>query len=92
MFDAVGCGNRIKKRRNELKLTQNELASKVHITTEMVSRIENAKRGFSVDVLCHLIKELDVTADYILFGVSSSDDDEKNELIEQLEEIICKYK
>lgn len=92
MFEAIECGNRIKNKRNDLNLTQSELASKVHITTEMISRIENAKRGFSVDVLCLLAEALNVTTDYILFGANTSDEIKKNELLVDLEELVKKYK
>lgn len=64
----VEMGQRIKLRRQELKLTQLELAELIDISNNHMSAIENAKTNPSMDNFIKLCEVLKVTPDYLLLG------------------------
>lgn len=61
-------GQRIAQRRHELKLSQQDLASTIGVTSQHISAIENNKRTVSVGLLVKMADQLGTTADYILTG------------------------
>lgn len=61
-------GERIRSRRNQLKLTQQQICTKIDTTQTHYSNIENGKTGLSLEMLLKLCEILDVSADYILTG------------------------
>ena len=61
-------GKRIRERRLELKLTQEDLARALHLTPQHISGIEQDKRAPSLTSLAKLAEELGVTVDYIATG------------------------
>ena len=61
-------GERIRERRQELGLTQDELAKTLDVTPQHISAIETDKRAPSLDFLVRLAKMLKVTTDYLLSG------------------------
>ncbi len=61
-------GQRIRKRRQELGLTQDDLAKTLKVTPQHISAIELDQRAPSLDSLVNLAKELGVTTDYLLTG------------------------
>lgn len=63
-------GMRIRLRRTELGLTQNELAERLNTDQKQISRYENDHQKPTVDLLTKLAVELDTTTDYLL-GLSS---------------------
>lgn len=65
----MNTGDRIIFLRNELNLSQKELADKVNINNSVLSRIESNKRPIRDDELISLAKTLDTSIDYIL-GIS----------------------
>ena len=64
----MGLGERIKERREELRLTQLQLAQALGVTPQHISVIEKNKRAPSLDSLAKLAHELGVTTDYLITG------------------------
>lgn len=64
----MSTGRRIKTRRQELELTQQELAQALGLTSQHISAIEQDKRAPSLSSLCKLAQELGVTVDYLVAG------------------------
>lgn len=61
-------GNRIKLRRKELKIKQNELAELLDISNNHMSSIETGKQKPSMDTFIKICENLKVTPDYLLLG------------------------
>ena len=71
-MDWVAVGNRIRKQRETLGLTREQLAEKIDITPKFCADIELGVKGMSVPTLCKLSKTLFLKTDYILFGDSQT--------------------
>lgn len=82
-IDYVMLGKRIKDRRNELKITQEQLGEICELSSAHIGHIERGTRVLSVDVLCRISSALNVSVDYLLFD--SIDD---NNLLKSISEII----
>jgi len=67
----MSIGERIKKRRKELRLTQEELARALGLTPQHISGIEQDKRSPSLSSLAKLAEELGITVDYLVTGKES---------------------
>ena len=63
-------GDRIKKRRNLLGLTQEQVAERVDISNQHMSNIERAKSIPSTETIMKLAAALDTTPDEFLVGSS----------------------
>ncbi len=61
-------GERIYRRRKSLKLTQEELAEKLGVSTQMISNLELGKKAVRPENLAKLSVALNVSSDYVLFG------------------------
>lgn len=61
-------GKRIRKKLEEKKMSQKELAEKVGVTEVSMSRYLNGERVMSSYVLARMAKALDVTMEYIMLG------------------------
>ena len=75
-------GQRIRKQRELLGLTREELAEKLDISTKFCYDIELGAKGMSVETLCKMSAELMLSTDYILFGKTNNN--EKDEELELL--------
>ena len=64
-------GEKIKSRRRELKLTQQELAKALGVTSQHISAIEQDKRAPSLTSLARIAEELGVSVDYLITGKDS---------------------
>lgn len=64
----VNMGIRIAQRRKELHMTQEQLAEKIGLSLQSISCIELGKKAIRPENLANLCVQLDVTADYILYG------------------------
>ena len=69
--EPVSIGQRIRKRRRALKITQQQLADAVGVTPQHISSIEDDKKAPSVALLAKLAEELGVSVDYIVAGRES---------------------
>ena len=64
-------GTRIAARRKELKMTQEDLAVKLGVSAQAVSKWENDASCPDISLLPKLVKALDITTDELLTGKSS---------------------
>lgn len=58
--------NRIRELRYEKGMRQEDLAGKINVSQQTISRIENGINSLPADILIHLSKFFRVSADYIL--------------------------
>lgn len=86
-IDYKKIGQRIKKRRNELKLTQEQLASKLDISTYYLSKIENGKAHATLDMLSLICYQLETDLSMLITGTSTL---EKSYYVSELDEIYSK--
>lgn len=61
-------GERISLRRKQMKMTQEELAALMDVSTQMISYAEQGKKAIRPENLIKLCRALDTSADYILTG------------------------
>lgn len=61
-------GQRIRERRESLKLTQKQLAEALGLTPQHISAIEQEKRLPSISSLAKFAEELGVNIDYLVTG------------------------
>ena len=64
----MSLGERLRKRRDALKLTQQELAESLRVTPQHISAIEQDKRAPSISFLAKLAEDLGVSVDYLVVG------------------------
>ena len=67
-------GNRIKSRRKELNLTQEEMAELLNISVKHLSEVERGLAGLSIENLIKLSDILCVSIDYIVKGEQNKND------------------
>ena len=75
--NAVEMGIRIQNLRRERNETQTQLAAKLSVSREQLSKIENGTRYPSVITLAALARCYGVSTDYILFGYTRREDEAK---------------
>ena len=64
-------GKRIASRRKELKMTQEDLAVKLGVSAQAVSKWENDASCPDISLLPQMVKVLDITTDELLTGKTS---------------------
>ncbi len=74
-FDFSLIGSRIRQVRKAQGYTQEKIAEMINISTKNFSQLECGKMGVSVATLAALCKALDVSADYVLFGLENGRQD-----------------
>ena len=67
----MSLGERVKQRRNTLKITQQQVATALGVTSQYISLIEQDNTTPSLSLLLKLAEELGVTTDYLLTGKES---------------------
>lgn len=67
-------GKRLYERRKQLRMTQEELAERVGITSQTISTAELGKKAMRADTIIRVCNALNVSADYLLFGNVSPQD------------------
>ena len=80
-------GKRIKAKRKELNITQEQLAEKINMTTFYVSKIENGKVSPPLETYAHIAYCLDLDLAYLITGTSTL---EKQYYVDELNKI-CSY-
>lgn len=70
-YDRALVGERIKKQRMKLGMSQQELGERIDRATKYCSDIECGKCGMSIENLIAIANVLGVSVDYILFGKNS---------------------
>lgn len=89
-FNRLNFGIRIQELRMAQGKTQEELAEKLNISRETLSRMERGSQSCSIDRLIELSVTFHVSTDYLLTGKSSDKSHDRNQLLEiigQLSEI-----
>ncbi len=66
--DYSDLGIRIKRRREELKMSQAELASRAELSTQHISNVENARSKIGLDKLVTISNVLECSVDELLCG------------------------
>lgn len=66
-IDYVALGKRIKEKRIERKLTQEQLGEICELSSAHIGHIERGTRILSVDVLFKISQALNTSVDYLLF-------------------------
>ena len=64
-------GQRIMVRRKSLRMTQEELAEKLGVSTQMISNLELGKKAIRPDNLAKVCEVLELSADFILTGTNT---------------------
>lgn len=83
---------RITKARQALGLNQKELAIKAQITESTLSRFERGTREPRTDALSRLSKVLEVSPNYLIFGLKDDGNFNNESIIEEsLEDIISDF-
>lgn len=70
-------GNRIKLARENMGLTQEELAEKINRSTQFISTIERGVAGASLETIISLCEVLNVSSEWLLCGKRAVPDSEK---------------
>lgn len=70
-YDFGHMGKRVQQARKAKRYTQAELAEMINMSSKNVSQLERGMTGISVSTLISICKVLDVSADYILFGIEN---------------------
>lgn len=83
-MDWSAIGSRIRKQREYMGLTREQLAELLDVTPKFCSDIELGVKGMSVQTLCRLSRTLRISADYILFG--DKEDSESKEIERMLQQ------
>lgn len=68
LYDRIAVGERIRKRRMLLGLTQEELAEKVGRAYKYCQDIERGTCGMSIETLLKLSTVLNISLDYLIYG------------------------
>ena len=68
ILDKSKVGQRIRQLRIQNDYTQAKFAELIDISINFLSEIENGKKGLSQDTLAKICRQLNTSADYILFG------------------------
>jgi len=66
-MDFSKAGNKIKKQRLALKITQAQLAEKVDLCNDYISKLERGERTPKLPCLVKILNALDLSADEVLF-------------------------
>ncbi len=74
MTDSIRVGNFIMRKRKEAGMTQQQLADRLKISFQSVSKWETGNAYPNVEILCDLASVLGVTTDEILAGNEKSED------------------
>lgn len=68
-MDLTAIGRRIKSERRSLGLTQEGLSEMINVTPHYIYEIERGMKAMSIETLMNLSEALELSVDYILFGV-----------------------
>lgn len=64
-------GQRIMVRRKSLRMTQEELAEKLGVSTQMISNLELGKKAIRPENLARVCEVLELSADFVLTGINT---------------------
>ena len=84
-------GWRARERRQELHLTQEDIAEMTGISASFMGHIERGEKKASVATIIKLSCALDTTTDYLLLGVKNTCEMEECELYQDLQRLFRAY-
>ena len=90
-FDPIVFGIRLRELRMAANLTQEELATKVGVDKQHISRMERGIKACSIDLLVVLSGTLEVSIDYLVLGERFYGNAKKDQLlsiIDQLSDVV----
>ena len=70
-YDYGYIGKRIQQVRKARRYTQAEVAEMINMSSKNLSQLERGMTGISLSTLINICKALNVSADYILFGIEN---------------------
>lgn len=73
-YDRLAVGERIRKKRMQIGLSQDELAERIDRATKYCSDIERGICGMSTETMLAISDCLDISLDYMMFGEISEDE------------------
>ena len=74
-YDRLAVGERLRLKRTLLGMTQDEIAEKINRASKYYADIERGSCGMSTETLLALSHVLNMSIDYIIFGVTTKDND-----------------
>lgn len=85
----IDLGLRIKQCRKAKKMTQEQLAEMVNVSTHYIYEIERGTKSVSVSILSDIAQTLQTSLDYLIFGILPEQHDyiftdELNELLQDM--------
>ena len=83
-FDYVSLGERIRKARKSLGLTQERLAELCELSTAHIGHIERGTRALSIESLITISSVLNVSTDYLLLDILPHSDNRLSTIISSL--------
>ena len=89
--DYLSIGTRIRKCRQDMEMTQNQLAKRIGVTGSFVGHIERAEKVPSLETVARLSAELGVTMDWLVFGIKQRCDAAPCALYADLDAIMRRY-
>lgn len=84
-YDTKASGKRIKQLRQEMNLSQEQLAEKLNVSQNMIAKIECGLRRPSVDFLIELAEFFETSLHYIVIGTLEETTDKKRQIEEAIE-------
>lgn len=76
-------GRKIAEKRQNLNISQEELAERVDSSANYISNLERNKRHPSLDMLVKIANELDLSIDYLLLDELKNRHDEENIVLKE---------
>lgn len=70
-YDRLAVGERLRKKRNYLGLTQSEIAERIDRATKYYADIERGACGMSIETLMDISEILNLSLDEIIYGINS---------------------
>ncbi|MBR6523852.1 MAG: helix-turn-helix transcriptional regulator [Clostridia bacterium] len=86
-FDYASLGARIRKRRKQNRMTQEQLAEACDLSTAHIGHIERGTRAASIETLITISKALNISTDYLLLDIDLASDKRFTDLINSLNNI-----
>lgn len=84
--DPKECGKRVQQLRKDKGLSQEELAAKFNVSSNLIAKIESGLRPLSIDMVVEYVNFFDTTIDYIILGIT--EEDEIDKVIRKIDEAI----
>ena len=91
MLDHKAIGQRIRFRRLELDLSQEDLAELVGVSTSFIGHIERAEKSATLDTFDAIISTLGTSWDYLMYGIKNRCDKENCQLYKDAVELLKRY-